>query len=637
MRVAMIFLFLMMMISGISQPVTVGNYRCKSHFLNKQPGDSQRTGQNYDLKYHRIHWQISPEERYIRGAVTSYFEMQEQSREIRFQLSDSLMVDSIVYRQQVTGYDHSGDILNILIPHDIAEGVLDSLTIYYQGVPPDEDAFSLGRQQDETPAMWTLSEPYGAKTWWPSKNALSDKIDSLDIFIDVSPVDYVAVSNGVLVSDELLPGGSRRRFHWKHRYPIATYLIAVASTDYIFHEQFYHFGGDSLCIPNYIYKGSKSAAIKQVDNLRRSARLFDSLFMPYPFSEEHYGHAQMGRGGGMEHQTMTFVGSWDFELLTHELAHQWFGNYVTLADWHDIWLNEGFATYLSGLAYEMAFDTDKWWNIWRPQTVAFITSKPHGSVYVPDIDSPERIFSARLSYYKGAYLLHMLRWVLGDADFFQAVRNYLSDPQIAYGYAEQQDLVHHLELQGDTTLNEFFNDWYYGQGYPSYHAECRMIDPATVKVTLRQDQSHSAVDFFEMPVSLRFKNEYQDTTIVFEHTSSGQVFTAATGFIPDSVFIDPEYRLISRGNQVTLDKAIGEQPEVVLMSNPAKETVDISTSGPVSNIQVYQPDGKLKISINPVNPDFIVLNLSSFSAGLYILRFKFADGRHAVKKLVVYR
>ncbi len=634
----MIRYFLMMfmlmgflMLHGQSSGVTSCSQKSHSaHFYH-----SDTVGANYDLKYVKAYWKLNPEERFIKGAVTSFFKMKNTSDSIQFQLSDALTVDSVSHSQNLN-FHHHENVITIVFESNISQHTLDSVKVFYHGVPPDEGAFALGEQQNNSATLWTLSEPYGAKSWWPSKNALNDKIDSLDVFIEVAPPKFTAVSNGLLQSSKMIKQDSARLFHWKHRYPIATYLIAVAVADYNYHETHYPFGDDSLKIVNYIYYGDVSHAVRQVDNLYRSAKLFDSLFMPYPFSEEQYGHAQMGRGGGMEHQTMTFIGSWDFELLTHELAHQWFGNYVTLADWHDIWLNEGFATYLSGLAYEMAFDTDKWWNIWRPQTIDFITSKDDGSVYVENIEDPERIFNGRLSYAKGAYVLHMIRWVVGDEAFFEAIRNYLADPQVAFGYARQQDLVYHLEQTADTSLTEFLDDWYYGQGHPQYYADCKMLDEESVKITLWQEQSHSSVDFFEMPVPIKLKNDVQDTTLVLQHEASGQVFVEDLGFTPDSVFIDPEYRLISDGNRVDLNTNPSEEENLQIAGTLTRDEAILISDKPVTHLELFRANGS-RVYQREVDLQYrLTMNMRSLPAGMYIVKARMKDDSVETGKIVVY-
>lgn len=632
-RYCLVVFLLMSILSMQGQPSGVHSCSRKGSVGHLHISDD--AGSSYDLKYHRLYWKLNPEERYIQGTVTSYFILKEKTDTISFQLSDTLTVDSINYRYYA-GYQHSNNILKINFSESVEEDVLDSLTIHYHGTPPDEDAFALGEQENNTSTLWTLSQPYGAKTWWPSKNALNDKIDSLDVYIEVAPPEYTAVSNGILQSSKMIKQDSARLFHWKHRYPIAAYLIAVAVADYNFYETHYPLGDDSLKVVNYIYHGDVNLAVRQVDNLYRSAKLFDSLFMPYPFSEEQYGHAQMGRGGGMEHQTMTFIGGWHFELLTHELAHQWFGNYVTLADWHDIWLNEGFATYLSGLAYEMAFDTDKWWNIWRPQTIDFITSKNDGSVYVENIEDRDRVFDGRLSYAKAAYVLHMIRWVVGDEAFFEALRNYLTDPRVAFGYARQQDLVYHLEQTSDTSLTEFLDDWYYGQGHPLYYADCKMLDKVSVKITLWQEQSHISVDFFEMPVPIKFKNNAHDTTLVLHHEASGQVFVEHLGFIPDSVFIDSEYRLISDGNRVDLNTNPTEEETMRIAGTLTRDEAILISDKPVTHLELFRANGS-RIYQREVDLQYrLTMNMRSLPAGMYIVKARMEDDTVETGKIVVY-
>lgn len=607
--------------------------------LKKQRFDNSpdTIGLNYDLTYHRIHWHLNPNNRYIRGSVTSLFQITQATDSLSFQLADTMQVDSVCYGQTPVSYSHSNAVVTAHLPTVLNAGDYDSLTIYYHGQPADSSAFARGYHgENDKPVIWTLSEPYGAKHWWPSKNALSDKIDSLDIFVHVKPPQYQAVSNGVLVHDTVMEEEQERILYWKHRYPIATYLVAVAVTNYQKDTSYIHFQEDSLRVVNYIYPEDYTNAMEEIPDFYKSFKLFDTLFMPYPFEEEQYGHAQMNRGGGMEHQTMTFVGDYSFHLLTHEVAHQWFGNYITLDNWHDIWLNEGFATYLTGLAYEKAHETDKWWNIWRSQVVGHVTSQPGGSVYVSDISDRDRIFDARLSYHKGAYLLHMLRWILGDEAFFNAVRDYLADPAVKYGYAGNEDLIYHLEQQGDTTLNEFFRDWYYGQGYPSYHVVADTMAEGSIEVRIDQEQSHSSVDFFEMPVPVRFKDANHDTVLVFDHKENGQVFQAQLGFSPDSVFCDPEYKLISANNDVLLgvSSVDGLSSMLEITPNPAENTIFVKAGAALSKLEIFSIEGKKVLSRKVEKKKQVSLSVENLSSGVYILK-AWADSRGSLTRKFV--
>jgi hypothetical protein len=307
------------------------------------------------------------------------------------------------------------------------------------------------------------------------------------------------------------------------------------------------------------------------------------LFITYPFHEEKYGHAQWGWGGGEEHQTMSFVSNFGWTLLSHELAHQWFGDLVTCGSWEDIWLNEGFATYLEGLSRERFLGIDSW-NAWKTSRVNTIISQAGGSVKVNDTTSVNRIFNGRLSYSKGAYLLHMLRWKLGEEAFYEGIRNYLYDKE--FDYAKTRDLQAHLESTSGQDLREFFADWFEGQGYPSYLVTWEQ-EGDQMMCRVEQTTSHPSVDFFEMPVPLRLSGNGTDTTIRLEVTGNGQVFTIPVAFEVDLVEFDPDLWLISRDNIVqqgivsSVD-GLHDDAQVLLYPNPADEVLHLEIKSPNS-------------------------------------------------------
>ncbi|MCB9082506.1 MAG: M1 family metallopeptidase [Lewinellaceae bacterium] len=574
---------------------------------------------NYDLKYHRLEWDIDPAVRFIAGTVTSYFEVTTGPlSSIQFDLVDELAVQQVKYHNQLLSFQQYPDErVEIFLPAALPAGRLDSVSITYNGVPPRSDfgSFSDGTHNG-APIIWTLSEPYGARDWWPCKQNLNDKIDSIDVWVRTPKGQRVA-SNGLLVGEQ--QEGQSVRFHWKHRYPIPAYLIAIGVTNYSVYSDFAQLpDGKSLEILNYVYPESEVAARQQTAGTAAIMSLFNNLFGTYPFAKEKYGHAMFGFGGGMEHQTMSFMGGFNHLLIAHELAHQWFGDKVTCGSWRDIWLNEGFATYAEGLTYAYGLG-NRSFPSWLVEKIISITSNPGGSVIVPDTTNVSRIFSSRLSYNKGAMVLHMLRWKLGDAAFYQGLRNYQNDVALAYNYARTTDLQGHLEATSGQNLQQFFQDWIYGQGYPSYEVLWGQGTNNQMEITLNQTTSHPSVSFFALPVPLHLIGSQKDTTLIVDHRFSGQTLTLPVSFPVEQVEIDPDHWLLSARNTVTRVVTATEDPvlaEVTLAPNPARSATrlilppQVQVKGP---LQIRQIDGRL-MRTETYQPD---ISLRGLPAGSY--------------------
>jgi aminopeptidase N len=544
---------------------------------------------NFDIHHIVCNWNIDPAIRYIQGNVKFGFTITEKTNSITFDLANELIVDSIRYKnRKITFLRPSNNSVVINLGVILEKNIKDEITIFYKGVPPVANSpFSTFTNSTHAgvPVMWTLSEPYGGKDWWPCKNGLNDKADSIDISI-TTPDKYTSSSNGLLTK-ELLAGGKRTTY-WKHRYPIATYLIAIAATNYTIIKDSIQLGNKWVPLMEHAYPERINEFKNAASITKRTMQLLHNTFTPYPFINERYGHTQFGFSGGMEHQTNSFMVNMNETLVVHELAHQWFGNKITCGSWKDIWLNEGFAIFCTNYNIEKFYSETALINLYRSQ-INFITSNKKGTVYVYDTTSVSRIFDSRLTYTKGGWVLQMLRWKLGDEYFFKGVKSYLEDPALAYKYAVTQDLQKHFEIASGKNLDEFFKDWVYGSGYPSYQLKWNTLGKSWVNLTLSQTSSDSTTDFFEMPVPIRFKNALRDTTIIIEHQKNGQTGIVNIGFIADSAFIDPKLKIISANNTIIKTEAVANDDDIIIFPNPVKSSVNVL----ISNLQ----KGSLQLSL----------------------------------------
>jgi aminopeptidase N len=605
----------------------------RGHSVNRSQASS-----NFQVTYYRCVWDIDPNVRYIKGSITSHFITSTSSNTISFDLASQLTVDSVYYRGQKISFSRPTDLLQIDFPSAIQSGQKDSVTVFYQGIPASTGFGSFNQTTHSgVPVLWTLSEPYGSKDWWPCRNGLDDKADSIDIIISC-PNPYRASSNGRLVNE--IDNAISRTSFYKHRYPIASYLVALAVTNFKVLNHSVQLGTINLPVITYCYPEDENSFQQNTPKVLQQLSLFHQYFSAYPFINEKYAHTQFSWGGGIEHQTNSFIVSPNESLMAHELAHQWFGDKVTCGSWQDIWLNEGFATYLSYFNFEK---TDPAGHLNRLKSLSnSITALPTGSVWVEDTTNAGRIFSSRLSYSKGAYLLHMLRWVLGDTLFFQGIRQYVNDPKIAYGFARTDDLRRNLEQVSSKDLTEFFNDWFTGQGHPSYTVQWSQNKNNWAKIKVSQITSHASVSFFEMPLALKFRSGLREKTVVVNNTKGNDVFWEEIGFKADTVIIDPEYWVLSRNNVSIKGPALsGPDNEIKVYPVPTSSTnITISIKNPIEKtmmVRIFNTSGQLisQQQLNtPGRDEEFQINISKLSAGVYLLRVdagSFKTTRHIIK------
>lgn len=585
---------------------------------------------NYDITYHELRFTVDPNvtNPYINGIVKTTFRALTDIDAVTFDMATELTVSSVTMNSTSLTFSQSNYELNINLPSTVTTGNSATVVITYAGSPPQAEGAFTRSTHSGTPVIFTLSEPFGARDWWPCKQDLNDKIESFDMYI-TCPNTYIGVSNGLLQSSVTSVGFTTR--HFKHNYPIPAYLISLNVTNYTTYNIQAGLGtveSPFFPINNYLYPESNTASNRSsIDNTVPIMNVFEQKFGPYPYRNEQYGHVQFGWGGGMEHTTMSSMGAWNSRsLIAHELGHQWFGNKVTCGTWKDIWLNEGLTEYSAGIVVE-ELDGDAAFVAWKSGKINNITSQTSGAVYLTDDEATDvnRIFSSRLSYNKGSMVTHMLRWVMGDAIFFQALQNYLNAPNLAFGYAVTTDLKSQLETVHGSSLTEFFNDWIYGQGYPTYTVNAQNWGAGQAKITVSQTQSNASVSFFEMPLEIRLTSAGGLThDVVVNHTSNAQEFIVPVPFVVTGVTFDPNKHIISRNNVATLaNESFDLEQTISVYPNPTTNELHIMmpTTLQLDKVEIYNTLGQL-VGQKDAN-DFSVAELS---AGLHLLKITTSEG-----------
>ncbi len=487
----------------------------------------------YDVTHYDLDLTLTPAASTLAGTVAATVTVTGAGiATVELDLRSNLVVTAAKVNGAPTTFTRSGQLVIVNLDRTYTTGESVTAALTYSGNPAGE--YFGWSSYNGLPMIWSLSEPFGARYWWPCKDVNDDKADALDIRVTV-PDNLVVASQGLLVSE--VDNGSTRTFHWHTDYPTATYLVSIACYPY---RRFSHWytpldGGDPMEVQYFVYPDHFDAVQSTYALTVSMITAFAAGFGEYPFVNEKYGHAEFVWGGGMEHQTCTSLGGWSEDLISHELAHSWWGDMITCTDFQHVWLNEGFATWSE--AY------------WKEQSEGFAVYQQYmdlAAYYGPGtiiVEDPlnDNIFSSALSYNKGSWVVHMLRGVLGDDDFFAGLAAYRA--QYAYGSATTEQLRDVLETVSGRDLDAFFQQWIYGEYFPVYEYQWN-AGPGANQVTLEIDQVQADAGVFTMPITVRVVTDQETVDLRVENSQASQSYVLTVPGEVTEVLLDPEHWIL---------------------------------------------------------------------------------------------
>ncbi len=595
---------------------------------------------SYDVKFHHIILNVERNSTVISGSTRTIAQVIANGLDtFGFELHSNHTIDSVVTNQGVAmQVNHQNNFAYVVFTSPKLKNDLIDVTIYYHGdasvaasaaIGSGFSSSTSGRWGNE--ATWSLSQPYSAYEWFPCKQSLQDKVDSVYTYITTSNQNKVGAI-GKLKNIISLPN-DKVMYQWQSNYLVDYYLISVAVAKYIEYNTYAHIDGDSMLIQNYIY--DNPATLAEVKNtLNETASViegFSTLFGKYPFWNEKYGHAMAPFSGGMEHQTMTTLGIIDFSIMAHELGHQWFGDHVTCKTWNDIWLNEGFASYCEYLALELidsSQTTGKMLSVHNS-----ITAQPGGSIWFTDTTDVARIFSSRLTYNKGSAFVHTLRFEINnDSLFFAILKKY--QQQFAFATANTTDFITLLEQQTGRDFTQVFAQWFYGEGYPTFDVKWNQINDSLVIVS--SQTTSSTTPLFITPIEYKITYNGGDTTIRVMHNNQIEWLKIPLNKNITTISIDPNNWILNKGTVtkditiVGLNEKTNYNTSINIYPNPANNYITITGANASSKIVIYDLIGKVQINTILQNNK---VPISALSPGVYWLEVDMNTTKKVVKFL----
>jgi aminopeptidase N len=412
----------------------------------------------YDVIFYRLNLDINPQTQTVKGSTEIHFIVTHATKRLQLDLNKQLGISAIWLNSQQLSFTRQFNSVFVDFPISLLPKSQISITVDFEGTPlqpiwtiPQYGAFVWAKDEQGNPWFQSICQGSGANGWWPNKDHLSDKADSLMLTV-TTPASLKVIANGTLTKEQPLPNG-KITYTWKASYPMLTYNVAINAGNYVPITATYNNGSTVLPLAFYVLEENRAAGERAFQLVKPMLDVYESYFGEYPFPKDGFKLVQTPFP--MEHQSCVAVGK-DLEedIILHEAAHEWWGNSVSCVDFAELWIHEAFATYAVALFKEKNSSKQK-------AHAYFEYLKTQVSNKYPLIGKPgiKHIhYDITDMYSKGALMLHTLRNVIdNDSLWFSIIKGIQHD--FKYKSITTEELINYFSLKTKADYTYVFNQY----------------------------------------------------------------------------------------------------------------------------------------------------------------------------------
>lgn len=649
------FLFICLQANSQETPKHKGSYLCSQKHLNSKfsvEKSLNSPNHSFDVLHYNVnvdlyHCYATPYPHSFTGNVTISIKADSSINQLVLNaMSSDIVVDSV--RLSGTSFSHTGNLLSINLNSTYNTGDVFEVKIYYK-----HNDVSNGGFYCKNGFAFTDCEPEGARYWFPCWDKPSDKA-TFELSAK-TPANVKLGSNGSLIDSVVV--GDTIYYHWLSRDPLSTYLAVITSKanyklDIVYWKNPSN-PNDSTPMRFYYNDGENPLPMEQIISPMTS--FYSEKFGNHPF--EKNGFAALNNDfqwGGMENQTLTSIcpNCWYESLIAHEFAHQWFGDMITCGTWADIFLNEGFATYIEALWLEHAYHYQNYKSDIISDANYYLNNNPGVPIYNPQwaIQTPNinNLFNYATTYCKGACVLHMFRYVVGDSLFFKALKGYATDTvDFKYNNSMITDFKVKVNQETGMNLDWFFEQWLSFKNHPVYANQYQIINnnDGTYGVDFQTQQTQAGTTFFKMPLELKVHFiDNTDTLLTVMNDVNNQLFSFNFSKLPTTLIFDPDTEIVLKQGttQVSVENILASDFKLGQnIPNPVSSTTSIEYELPYSSdvfFNVYDICGKeiLHHEFKSIakGKHTIMLDKSQLQQGVYYYKMQTKDFQ-AMRKMLI--